>query len=252
METNRTASAEQLHKILSSISIETIKELTRRNLLHFGDDYWRFGDDSNGVRRKLNARQKWMRADNDGAAWHRLIGLNDVIQHDRRYVLLAIEGSKDALAAADFAYCRGLLGGTGVICALGSGYRAIPSELHKLAGRFVGVIGDNDVAGIETTQLVSYALNQAGIENEVWDWSKCENRAKDFFDFWVKAKGKAKTAFVRLYSGTLFCPSLPSHNSPVQQFNPSTQVPAPDITSVIGVTVEQFVAPYVVNRKGTE
>jgi hypothetical protein len=62
-----------------------------------------------------------MRADNDGAAWHRLIGLDDVVAHDRRYALLAIEGSKDTLAAADFAYWTGMLAEMGVMCALVSG-----------------------------------------------------------------------------------------------------------------------------------
>jgi hypothetical protein len=58
MNPTTTTEATQLHNSLPCISIETIEELSRRELLHFGDDYWRLGDESNGTRRRLNGR-KW-------------------------------------------------------------------------------------------------------------------------------------------------------------------------------------------------
>src|SRR5205085_2439760 len=109
-----------------SISAETVEELMRRGLFHWSGEHWRFADDSNGATRRLDGR-KWKRADNGGAEWHKLIGLHDVVEHDRKHVMFALEGSKDALAAAELAHRFGFLHLIGIICALGSGYRPIQS-----------------------------------------------------------------------------------------------------------------------------
>ena len=260
MQSNNTDQLTQLHKAFPCISMETLEELTRRGLLHIDAHTWRFGDESNGTTRRLDGR-KWRLktgeqvkafADNKDAEWHRLVGLHDVIENDRQYALLAIEGSKDALAAAEFAFRIGHLSDTGIMCALGSGYRPIPSEMHKLAGRWVVLIGDNDESGTKTTQLVSFALNTAGVRHCIWDWELCHIKATDFFQFMMKVPvGSVKNPLRVLYNGTFLSSSPPSQNSPVQQFSSSTQVPTPSIADVIGVTIEQFVIPYVVKKKGT-
>ena len=248
METNNTNEAEQLQSALPCISMETIEELTRRDLLQVGDDYWRFGDDSNGVTRKLNQRQKWMRGDNKGAAWHRLIGLDDVVAHDRKYVLLAIEGSKDALAAAEIAHCIDALPVAGITCALGSGYRPIPCEIHKLAGRWVGVIGDNDDAGHKTTAIVSDALCVAGVAHAVWDWSKWPPETKDLFAVVMRAMSGEKTPITFVQRFGFFSPSFPSQCSGLQVFkssSPETQAGLGD-DERLGI-----VAPYIVTKRGS-
>ena len=170
-----------LFKLFPSISVETVNELQRRDLLHVTEGHWRLGDNNNGSTRTFQAK-KWRRADNRGGDWHKLIGLDDVVQNDRWYVILVIEGSKDALAAAEMARRRGILGQVGIVCALGSGYRPIPDEIEKLRGRMVMLIGDNDAAGIETAQIVSEALNHAGVDYHVWDWSAWQGRCKDLFE----------------------------------------------------------------------
>ena len=53
--------------------------------------------------------ENWKRADNSGSDWHRLIGLNDVVHNDRRRIIFVIEGSKDALVAAELARRCGIL-----------------------------------------------------------------------------------------------------------------------------------------------
>jgi hypothetical protein len=109
------------------------------------------------------------------------------------------------------------------MCALGSGYRPIPSELHRLAGREIELIGDNDETGIETTQLVSFALSTAGVDHRVWDWSKCETNATDFFSFWAdcieREVERIRNPFVKALGVTLFSPFPPLT---VQLFNRST------------------------------
>jgi hypothetical protein len=250
----------QLQRTYSCISGETLEELSHRGLLHFDGTKWRFGDNDNGTTRRIDGRKFTLRdgqqvkafGDNKEAAWHQLIGLRDVIDNDRPYALLAIEGSKDALAAAEFAFRRGVLSETGIMCALGSGYRPLPNEMHKLAGRWVVLIGDNDQVGTETTQLVSFSLNTAGVGHCVWDWGLCEIKAKDLFAFMTKVPaGRMKNPFVQLYSGTFFCPPPPSYDSTVQQFNSSTQEITTSLSDIIGVTIEEFVAPYIVTKKGT-
>jgi hypothetical protein len=259
MQTDHTTKLAQLN---GCISTDTLEELVSRALLHFSDDHWRFGDDNNGTRRRLdgkpwrvNGEQVKALADTKGAEWHQLIGLDDVVTNDRPYALLTIEGSKDALAAADLAFRIGALSETGIMCALGSGYRSIPSELHKLAGRWVGVIGDNNEEGIKTAQLVSFALNTAGVDHMVWDWSKCETKAGDFFEFWadciLKEVKSFKSPFVRLLKGTFLSPSSPSECSRVQEFKSSSPETRQIVASITDDEKLGIVSPYIVIKKGS-
>src|SRR2546430_13070609 len=87
-----------------SISEETVTELIERGLFSWDEEFWHFGDANNGTTRQLDERQKFSHAHNSGPDWHRLIGLDDVVRHDRKYALFVIEGSKDALAAAEIAF----------------------------------------------------------------------------------------------------------------------------------------------------
>ena len=245
-----------------AISAATLSELVERGLLSWDSEFWRFGDKSNGTTRRLDGR-KFTRADNSGADWHKLIGLAEVVRHDREYVLFPLEGSKDALAAAELAFRFGILGQLGIICALGSGYRPIAGELQQLRGRRVGLIGDRDAAGVETTGIVSRALDDAGVEHGIWEWKDWEDKGdKDLFDVLttIDSKGRAilKVAPENLVDqdnqksdpcNSFFSSLFPSHRSTVQPFNSSTQ--EREAEEIIGVTIEQFVAPHVVTQRGT-
>jgi hypothetical protein len=203
-----------LSEILPGINEDTIKELERRCLCHITERQWRFGDENNGTTRRFDTR-KWKRADNSGPDWHRLIGLNDVVHNDRRRIIFVIEGSKDALAAAELARRCGILAEVGIVCALGSGYRPIRSELEQLRGRNVLLIGDNDAAGIETTQIVSHALAYAGVDYRVWDWSAWQGKCKDLFELLESGQLSG------LCTSDFFSSLFPSQSSSVQVFNSS-------------------------------
>jgi hypothetical protein len=240
MHTNKVNPTKQLHDAFPCISIETIEELMQRDLLHIDGDEWRFGDESNDTTRKLDW-PNYKRADTTGPDWHRLIGVNDVVRGDRRQVLLAIEGSKGALAAAELARRAGILTQTGIVCGLGSGYRPIRSELEQLRGRWVGVIGDNDAAGLKTIQIVSSALTDVGIEHAHWNWVACQTNAKDVFG-WLASEKSRK----HLSLGTFFSPS-PSPHSSIQLFNRST-------TETAGLSEEEklgIIYPFIVSERGT-
>jgi hypothetical protein len=232
-----------------SISAETVEELIRRRLFHLPTpEHWRFGDEYNGTTRRIDGR-KWNRPDNSGEEWHKLIGLDDVVRNDRKHVFFVIEGSTDALAAAEFAHRLGILPQIGIACAIGSGYRPIQDEMEQLRGRRVVVIGDNDAVGIETIQIVSRALAEGGVDHVVFDYSDMPTGCKDFYDALTKLDScvPGYKVFPTLSSTTFFSSSLPSYCSTVQLFNCSTQ----ETGEVIGVTIEQFVAPYAVTQKGT-
>ena len=84
------------------VSIETLEGLIERGLFHLLDsEHWRFGDEYNGTTRRLDGR-KFNRPDTKGADWHKLIGLSYVVANDRKHVVFNTEGSKDAIAAAEF------------------------------------------------------------------------------------------------------------------------------------------------------
>jgi hypothetical protein len=224
---------------LRGINSGTAEEMVQRGLLHFDLDTWRLGDSNNGTTRRLHG--KWKRSDNSGCDWHRLIGLDDVVRNDRRQVFLVLEGSKDALAAAEIASRNGLLQQTGIVCALGSGYRPIASELQRLCGRQVLVIGDNDAAGSDTVGIVSRALINVGVEHKIWDWSGCQH--KDLYEFVVSSGNVSRVLPYKSFS-----PLPPSSNSPLQHFNPSTQE---NREGSISVSFAHFVAPFVVTKRST-
>jgi hypothetical protein len=189
------------------ISIEPLNELHARGLLSVEPPFWSFRDASNGTTRRLDG-QEFVRGDRKGTDWHRLIGLEDVIRHDRKHVILAIEGSKDALAAAEIAHQARILSETGILCALGSGYRPITSEIEQLRGRYVEIIGDQDAAGREAIKIVSDALSYAGVYHSIWKWNP--DNGKDAFDL------------LKLINTNFSSLSLPSSHSTVQPFNCST------------------------------
>jgi Toprim-like len=207
-----------------SISAEAVEELARRGLFHLPtSEHWRFGDESNGTTRRIDGR-KWNRADNIGEDWHRLIGLDDVVRNDRKHVLFVIEGSKDALAAAEIAHRYGILSQVGIVCALGSGYRPIQDEVEQLRGRRVVVIGDNDPVGIETTQIVSRALHAARVDHVVFDYLDMPTGCKDLYDLLTKLdscvpwlQSVSNTFFYYFFS--LFSPFPLFNSSTVQPFN---------------------------------
>jgi hypothetical protein len=213
----------------------------RRDLLHIDGHEWRYGDQSNGARRRFDD-PGWKRGDNKRKDWHKLIGLDDVIQNNRRNVILVIEGSKDSLAAAEIANRSGILPQTGIICALGSGYRPIRSELEQLRDCWVGVIGDNDAAGIETTGIVSAALTDVGVDHCVWNWGNCATNAKDLFAFLDTSQKRNFASVLRDF----FVPLNPSYNSHVQTFNRSTNKTDINKDELLGI-----VTPHVVTAKGT-
>jgi hypothetical protein len=87
----------QLRKRFPFVSAQAQNALIERGLLSFPEPRknWRFGDRANGTTRALDGK-KFVRSDNKGADWHKLIGLADVIEHDRRFVMFVLEGSTDA------------------------------------------------------------------------------------------------------------------------------------------------------------
>src|SRR5262249_31727984 len=113
------------------ISRQAIEEAIRRKLLtfdkHRNSRCWRFGDNGNGCFRRVDGKPfkicgKPVKAEAEtrGQAWHRLIGLDDVVANDRREILLTPEGTKDGLAAFHFADAEETLSHVGVVMALGA------------------------------------------------------------------------------------------------------------------------------------
>jgi hypothetical protein len=171
------------------ISADTVALLSERGLFHFNGEAWRFGDRRNGCCRRLdgrcfeiNERRVKATAETEGEAWHRLIGLTDVLENDRRFVLFVLESSKDALAAAELAHRCGYLHRVGILCALGSGYRPLPSEIEHLRGRQLRLICDNDAVSHSTAAIVCDALAQAEVEFKLWQWTDADE-AVDLFAF---------------------------------------------------------------------
>jgi len=203
------------------ISSQAVQEAIQRELLSFVKHHnflcWRFGDRANGTTRALNGK-KFVCSDNKGADWHKLIGLADVIEHDRRFAIFVLEGSTDALAAFELAHRAGLLCQVGILMALGAGYRPIMSELRQLSGRKVLLIGDRDDAGVAAVRLVSCALTELDVDHAVWNWNAFDSRVgKDLFDL-LKADGQKRKLFDPKCL-TFFSFFSPSYSSTVQQFN---------------------------------
>jgi hypothetical protein len=230
------------------ISAKTVRELMRRGLLHLNGDRWRLGDNSNpGVTRSLNDLD-WKHSHSSGNTWHGLIGLNDMIEHNRQIAWIVIEGTKDALAAAEIAHRNGALAKTAILCALGSGYRPIHSELKMLQGRQVIVIGDNDTAGRETTHLVLQELWAQKIAPLFLDWSLIPFPCKDLYE-WFSRGGPGVNGISRVI--LTFSPPLPpSKGSSVHVFKCSSQETTPEA----GTNKDEqlgIVFPFIVIKKGT-
>jgi hypothetical protein len=154
---------------------------------------WRFGDTRNGSFRRLDGKPFQINkecvkaeAETRGDKWHRLIGLDDVLENDRREILLVVEGSKDALAALHFADAEGRLSSIGIVAALGSGVTLCVDDLEKLRGRRLRIFGDTDTAGQETVARVSNQLLAAADEVQIFSLFDlhCRDGAliKDLFD----------------------------------------------------------------------
>jgi hypothetical protein len=236
-----------LLKLFPCISEEAVNELEKRGLLHVTERQWRLGDNNNGTTRGFSPN-KWQRAESSGLAWHKLIGLDDVIQHDRGHVLLVLEGSKDALASAELARRAGVLRQTGIVVALGSGYRPIRSELEQLRGRWVGVIYDNDAAGIKCLEIVCSALADLGIEHNRFNWGSCQTNEKDIFA-WLESDFVPQTIPSLQNFFSPLSPSQCSSCSSLQVFTSSS----PE-TGHAGIGEDErlgIVAPFVVTMPGT-
>jgi hypothetical protein len=237
-----------------SIGPKTARELMRRGLLHLNGVHWRYGDNSNhGVTRSLNDLD-WKYSHTRGRGWHELIGLSDVVKNDRREVMLVIEGSKDALAAAEIARRKNTLHEVGILAALGSGYRPIASELEKLRDRIVMVIGDNDAAGRNATQIVSNELTDVKVEHSIWNWGN--DKSKDLYECLTRLDAQSTTtngtsSVVEQLRGSvveqLSSFSPPSGSSTVQRFSGSTtqrqQLGEDELLRLI--------EPFIVTEKGT-
>jgi hypothetical protein len=179
------------------ISPHAVSEAVRRGLVSFKKHRrvacWRFGDTRNGCWRRLDGlpleikRQRVKaEAETRGDAWHRLIGLDDVVANDRSEILLIIEGSKDALAALHFADAEGRLSDVGVVAALGAGVNLRTDDVEKVSGRRVRVFGDADTAGQETVARVGKQLLATADEVQIFNLAglHCQNGSlvKDLFD----------------------------------------------------------------------
>jgi len=240
----------RLQKCLRFVSAETLLEAESRGLLHVNGDSWRFGDQGNGATRSLNPHSKFKRCDNKWPNWHRLIGLDDLIENKRSFVIFVLEGSKDALASLELAHRAGLLQQVGVVVALSAAYRPIPTELEKLRGKTILLVGDRDPAGMETTQRVSEALTATGVDHAVLNWNSFSRRdGKDVFELLNANENQNRVFFTEFFS---FFPSL------FQFFVSYSSVNRPSYSSVQEqktlicpfVCPEQFVLPYICTGSG--
>jgi hypothetical protein len=244
------ANARAFLKAFSLFSEETVAEVQRRGLFSISPNgQWRYGDAHNGSTRRLD-QKKFVRSDNKGADYHKLIGLHDVIEHDRRFVVFVLEGGKDAMAAFEFLRRAGLLSpDVGVVTALGAGYRPITAEVLQLVGRKVFLIGDRDQAGMESVQRVSDALTDDGINHVALNWNSFPNfDGKDLFDLLKSSNGKNPSLYKRFF---LFFP--PSNGSTVQRFNGSTNTVGTVLDGGFNssTNVRELVEPFVVEERGS-
>jgi hypothetical protein len=225
----------KLSSLFPMISRDTDRELESRDLVKFRSNRWRFGDRTNGTTRNLRGR-RFVRSENKGADWHKLIGLADVVANDRPFVILVTEGSKDGVAGLELANRAGLpLSKVGICVALGAGYRPIPSEIQQLRGRKVLVVGDRDAAGMKVIEIVSRVLTEHDINHVVWNWNSFDRRdGKDLFQLLNRKKENSRCSY-----DNFFPFFSPSNGSTVQRFNSSTvQLTHPASLRVGGSTVQ--------------
>ena len=179
------------------ISAHAIGEGVRRGLVSFekhrGHACWRFGDTRNGCLRRLDGQPLEIsgervkaEAETSGEAWHRLIGLDDVLAKDRRDILLIVEGSKDVLAALHFADAEDTLSQVGVVAALSASVNLLADDIEKFRGHRVRIFADADKAGEHAASKIGDQL--AAVADEVQIFSVAGlNRddgepVKDLFD----------------------------------------------------------------------
>jgi hypothetical protein len=114
------------------------------------------------------------------------MGLDDVCAKNRRDVLFAPEGSKDALAALHFAAAEGNLSCVGVVAALGTGVKPPAVDLQGFAGRRVRVFGDADPAGVATAERIGKWLARTAAEVQIFSLAGLKRddslNVKDLFD----------------------------------------------------------------------
>jgi hypothetical protein len=179
------------------ISPHAVNEAVRRGLISFkkrrGVACWRFGDNHNGCVRRLDGQPFEIKrkpvkavAETRGDAWHRLIGLDDVLENDRYEILFSPEGSKDALAAFHLADAEGRLMDVGVVAALGSAVKPTPDDVEKLRGRRIRIFPDVDAAGRNAAARIAQAIATLAAEVQIFDLA-CLYRdngepVKDLFD----------------------------------------------------------------------
>jgi len=179
------------------ISPGATSEGVRRGLLSFekhrGVTCWRFGDTRNGCFRRLDGRTYDINgqcvkaeAETKGESSHRLIGLDDVIENDRREILLIPEGSKDVLAALHLADAEDTLREVGVVTALGSAVKPTPDDIEKLRGRRIRIFPDVDPAGQNAAARIGEAIATLTAEVQIFDLARLYRddgeRVKDLFD----------------------------------------------------------------------
>ena len=179
------------------ISPQAIEEAIRRGLLSFvqhrNSHCWRFGDSRNGSFRRLDGAPFRIKgqyakaeAETHGEAWHQLIGLDDVVEHDRREILLTPEGSKDALAAFHFADAEDTLRKIGVLAALGSAVKPTPEDIEKLRGRRIRIFPDVDPSGQNAAARIGQPIATLAAEVQIFDFVglHCDDGepVKDLFD----------------------------------------------------------------------
>jgi len=180
-----------------NLSPQAVSEATRRGFITFKKHRrvpcWRFGDTRNGCFRRLdgkpfqiNGDRVKAEAETRGDAWHRLIGLDEVLTNDRREILLVTEGSKDALAALHFADAEGRLSSVGLVAALGSGVNLCVDDVEKFRGRRVRIFGDADATGQETVSRVAKQLLPVAEQVQIFNLGDlhCQDGSlvKDLFD----------------------------------------------------------------------
>jgi len=190
--------AAQADKLAVALVINrtAIEEAIHRDLLtfkkHRGVACWRFGDTRNGCLRRLdgqpfaiNGERPKALAETRGEAWHRLIGLDDVLANDRREILLTLEGSKDALSALHFAKAENTLSQVGVAVALSASVNLLADDIEKFRGRRVRIFGDADTIGQRAASKIGDQL-AAVAKVQIFDLAglHCEEGSlvKDLFD----------------------------------------------------------------------
>jgi hypothetical protein len=179
------------------ISPQAIEEAARRGLVSFKKHRrvvcWRFGDKHNGCLRrldgqplKINGKHAKAEAETRGGAWHRLIGLDDVLANDRRDILLIVEGSKDALAALHFGDAEDRLSQIGVVAALGTGVKLLSDDVKGFSGRRVRIFGDADTAGQDAAARIGQQLASVAEEVQIFNLGGLHcgdgSPVKDVFD----------------------------------------------------------------------